>query len=228
MSTPRRDFLGWIGMSTLVGAATPSLLAASPLPTTGSLGGPAGSADWDMSWTRRITGKHKLVFDAPERERGLPVVRANGVAAQYAEVFGDPMTEISRVLVLRHHAIDFAMNDAHWNRFKLGDAGGIKGPDGSGVTYNPVRAPNDAMPAPFRAMMLEPFQQSGGQVLACNLALQFLVVPRYVAAGMAADAAYTAAKADMLPGIILQPSGVFAVGVAQSAGCSFIPVSAAE
>jgi len=228
MTTPRRDFLGWIGMSTLVGATAPSILTASPLPTTGSPGVSAGAADWDMSWTRRITGKHKLVFDAPELEGGLPVVRANGVGAQYAEVFGDPMAQISRVLVLRHHAIDFAMNDAHWNRFKLGDASGITGPDGSGVTYNPVRAPNDAMPAPFRAMMLEPFQQSGGQVLACNLALQFLVVPRYVAAGMAADAAYAAAKADMLPGVILQPSGVFAVGVAQSAGCSFIPASAAE
>lgn len=223
MTTPRRDFLGWMGASALISAAPSTLLASTPNPTHTK----PSSADWDMSWTRRITGSRKLVFDAPELESGLPVVRANVVGLQYAEVFGLAMPAISRVLVLRHHAIDFVMNDAHWDRFKVGSTAGINGPDGKAVMFNPVRTPNDAMPAPFRPLMLDMFQQSGGEVLACNLALQHLVVPRYVATGMSADAAYAAAKADIIPGIILQPSGVFAVGVAQDAGCSLVPASAA-
>ncbi len=222
MSTPRRDFLGWMGASALIGAAPSTLLASTPIPRRVE----ASSADWDMSWTDRITGSRKMVFDAPELEGGLGVVRANLVGLQYAEVFGLAMPEISRVLVLRHHSIEFAMNDAYWSRFKVGAHAGIKGPDGKAVMVNPVRAPNAAMPEPIRPMMLDMFQRSGGEVLACNIALKRIVVPHYTAAGMSADAAYAAAKADILPGVILQPSGVFAVGVAQDAGCSLIPASA--
>lgn len=223
MNTPRRDFLGWMGASALVGA-TPSTLLASTHATPPAK---SGSADWDMSWTDRITGSRKLVFDASELEHGLPAVRANVVGMQYAEVFGLPMSDISRVLVLRHYAIAFAMNDAHWERFKVGATTGFNGADGKPVMFNPVRAPNAAIPEPFRPLMLEMFQQSGGEILACDLALKHDVVPRYVAAGMSADAAYAAAKADVIPGIILQPSGVFAVGAAQDVGCSLIPASAA-
>lgn len=223
MSTPRRDFLGWMGASALIGAAPSTLLASTPNPTHTK----PSSADWDMTWTGRVTGSRKMVFDAPELESGFPVVRANVVGLQYAEVFGLTMPEISRVLVLRHHAIEFAMNDAYWGRFKVGSAAGFNGPDGKAVMFNPVRVPNAAVPEPFRPLMLSMFQQSGGIVLACNLALQHSVVPRYAAAGMSADAAYAAAKADLLPGVILQPSGVFAVSVAQDAGCSLIPASTA-
>lgn len=222
MSTPRREFLGWVGASALLGAAPSTLLASTPHGPKST----SGSADWDMSWTTRVTGTRKLVFDAPDLEGGFPVIRANAVGLQYADVFGLGLAQISRVLVLRHHAIDFAMNDAYWQRFKVGAALGMNGPDGAPVTFNPVRAPNAAMPEPFRPLMLSMFQESGGAVLACDLALQHLVVPKYTAAGMSADAAYAAAKADMIPGIILQPSGVFAVGVAQDVGCSFVPASA--
>jgi hypothetical protein len=43
---------------------------------------------------------------------------------------------------------------------------------------------------------------------------------------MSPAAAYEAARGDVLPGITLQPSGIFAVGVAQEAGCAMVPVSA--
>jgi len=217
--TSRRDFFGLMG----AGAALPvlhSTLDASPSLTP-------VSADWDLSWTRRLTGKHKLVLDAPDLEHGVPLVRANVIGLQYVEVLGVTMRDVSRVLVLRHHAIHFAMNDAYWARFKVGAETEFTSPDGAALPFNPVRIPRDIFPEAFRPLMLEPFQQSGGIVLACNLALQHLVVPKYVAAGLAAPAAYEAAKADLLPGITLQPSGIFAVGVAQEAGCSLVPASAA-
>jgi hypothetical protein len=216
--TSRRGFLGLMG----AGAALPALHT-----TLGHASLTPVSADWDLSWTRKLTGKHKLVLDAPDLESGIPLVRANVIGAQYAEVFGVEMSDISRVLVLRHNAIHFAMNDSYWNRFTVGTETGFTSPDGAPLPFNPVRIPRDVFPEAFRGLMLEPFQRSGGIVLACNLALQHLVVPRYTAAGMAADAAYEAAKADVLPGITLQPSGIFAVGVAQEAGCALVPVSAA-
>lgn len=217
--TTRRTFLGLVG----AGAALPTLH--STLFADDALR--SSSADWDMSWVRKITGKHKLVLDAPDLENGIPLVRANVIGMQYAEVFGVGMPEISRVLVLRHHAIHFAMNDAYWAKYKVGADTGFTGPDSAPIDFNPVRIPREIFPEPFRPLMLEPFQQSGGIILACDLALRHLVVPYYTAAGMAADAAYQAARADVLPGITLQPSGIFAVGVAQEAGCAMVPVSAA-
>jgi hypothetical protein len=216
--TTRRNFLGIVG----AGAALPTLHAA--------LGADdrfvSASADWDMSWVQQLTGKHKLVLDAPELERGVPIVRANVIGAQYVEVFGGELSDVSRILVLRHHAIHFAMNDAYWATHQVGAEIGFTGPDGAAIAFNPVRIPREMFPEAFRPLMLEPFQRSGGIVLACDLALRRLVVPKYTSAGMSPAAAYEAARGDVLPGITLQPSGIFAVGVAQEAGCAMVPVSA--
>lgn len=217
--TTRRSFLGMVGAGAALPTLHSTLLADDRLTPR--------SADWDMSWVRKVTGKHKLVLDAPDLESGIPLVRANVIGLQYTEVFGVGLAEVSRVLVLRHHAIHFAMNDEYWARYKVGADTGFTGPDGAAIGFNPVRIPREIFPEPFRPLMLEPFQQGGGIILACDLALRHLVVPYYTAAGMSADAAYTAARADLLPGITLQPSGIFAVGVAQEAGCAMVPVSAA-
>ncbi|MEO5826832.1 MAG: hypothetical protein ABIR59_13160 [Gemmatimonadales bacterium] len=225
MSTPRRDFLAALSGAAILGSL-PSSLSADPTGTIDDAPPVGGRSDWDMSWMKRLTGKYKVVFDASDLEGGFPIVRANAVGMQYADVFGVPLSQVSRVLVIRHAAIHFAMNDAYWARFKVGAETKFKGADGKSLTINPVRIPHTGMPEPFRPLMLQPFQAGGGEVLACALALQHSVVPKYVEAGMSAEAALAAAKADMLPGIILQPSGVFAVSVAQDAGCSFVPASA--
>lgn len=221
MTTPRREFLGWIGATALAGAAPATLLASPPRlgPFVPSL------TDWDMSWVDRLTGRRKLVFDAPDLAEGDPLLRAHVVARQFAEVFGTPIATQGRVLILRHNAIHFVMNDRYWDRFGIGAATGFTDGAGVGLRLNPVRAARDEVPEPFREMTLEAFQRSGGVVLACHLALQHYVAPRYAAPGMTAEQALEAALADVLPGVIMQPSGVFAVAVAQDAGCAYVPVS---
>jgi hypothetical protein len=224
MTTPRRDFLGWLGISALISASPTSLLAGAP-------GRPvplAGPEDWDMTWVTHLSGRYKQVIDVPEPQGGVPIVQANIVGAQYADVFGIPLADVSRVLVLRHRAIHLAMNDDYWRQSGIGAEIGFSNADGSAVDHNPIRIPGTMLPEPMRPAMLVPFQQSGGMVLCCNLALQFLVVPRYVARGMSQDEAYAAAKRDVLPGITLQPSGIFAVSVAQDNGCSLVPTVANE
>ena len=66
----------------------------------------------------------------------------------------------------------------------------------------------------------------GGIVLGCNLAFSFEVVPRFQKAGnLTPEAARAEALSHLLPGVILQPSGFFAVTRAQEAGCQFVPAS---
>lgn len=225
MSTPRRDFLGWIGATALAGTA-PAMLVGAPatfrrdLPFAGNATG-----DWDMSWVERLTARQKLVFDAPDLAEGDPILRAHVISRQYADVLGVPVARQGRVLVLRHLAIHFAMNDAYWARFDIGTETGFTDAAGAGLRVNPIRAERAEVPEPFRALTLEAYQRSGGEVLACHLALQHYVAPRYAATGLSPEAALDAALADVLPGVIMQPSGVFAVAVAQDAGCAFVPVS---
>ena len=63
----------------------------------------------------------------------------------------------------------------------------------------------------------------GGIVLVCNVAFQ-QAVGRFRRAdrGLSREAALDLAKAHLLPGMILQPSGIFAALRAQEAGCHYI------
>ena len=70
----------------------------------------------------------------------------------------------NRVLVLRHHGIHLAMNDAYWAKFNVGESTGFKDAGGRGLKINPTRAARAEVPEPFRNMTLEAFQRSGGLV----------------------------------------------------------------
>lgn len=224
MSTPRREFLGLIGAGALASAA-PGIVVGARLPgRSPSPHVPHASGDWDMSWVRRLDGQHKLVFDAPDLAEGDPLLRAHVIANQYQDVLGTPVHRQSRVLILRHLGIHFAMNDSYWARFEVGKETGFLDASGNGLRVNPVRTARAEVPEPFRALTLEAYQRSGGIVLACHLALQHYVAPRYAASGLTSEAALEAALADVLPGIVMQPSGVFAVAVAQDHGCRYVPV----
>jgi hypothetical protein len=227
MTTPRRDFLGLLGAATLLGSATPRVLVgAEALPPVSPRREPRRQpAAWDMSWRTRLRGAHRAVFDAPEVSEGDPVLRAVIWAHQMQEVFGTTSAEMSRVLVLRHTGIELAMHDAYWARFDAAERHGFRNAAGAPLHVNPMRAARAEVPEPFRQMTLEQFAADGGIILACDLALRHYVVPRYVATGLSDEAAYSAAVRDLVPGIILQPSGIFAVSVAQEAGCRFVPAS---
>lgn len=210
--TTRRNFLGLLG----AGAALPALGA--PFPTAADL--PSISADWDMTWVDRVTAPHRVVFDSPEVNYGGTIFRAVLWRDEYQEVFGTPLAQTSTVLVLRHTGIALAMDDAHWARFNIGkDVEWESGEGEEFVTRNPASAPlPDARPGAGK-YTLKNFAETGGIILACNLAFNANVVPKYRAEGVSRDAARAEALTHLLPNVILQPSGFFAVIRAQEAGC---------
>lgn len=215
----RRGFLGLMG----AGVALPAIAAGQS-----DLDYPAvQSADWDMSWVNRVTGRHRAVFDAPELAAGVPMLRASLWGPQYAEVYGVTPRQLSAVLVLRHTGFLFAMDDATWDRFDLAKEQKFQMFHGADIRRgNPVSGPRENFPEPFRGFNLEQFRRDGGIILGCNLAFSFEVVPRFQRAGnLTPEAARAEALTHLLPGVILQPSGFFAVSRAQEAGCQFVPAS---
>ena len=84
----------------------------------------------------------------------------------------------------------------------------------------------DGVPAPFDAAALPAQQAKGVVFLGCNLAFNLDVVPIVVAADKVSEAdARKTALAHLLPGVLLQPSGVFAATHAQEAGCQYVKAS---
>jgi len=237
--TSRRKFLDSMALGATALAAMPAALAATPAahsPDTGRDAYPALPPDlrglaqdtWDTTWGTRLTGKVKTCFDVPEIEAGFPVWRASIWAGQYQDVLKAAPKDLSTALVLRHNAIFLAMQQSFWDKYGTGKAHKVTHPlTGQPTDKNPaLMGAADGVAAPFSDFALDKFLGRGGVALACNLALQFLVVPVVQQAdAITPEAAYTKAKSLLVPGVILQPSGMFAVMRAQEAGCYYFRAS---
>ena len=84
MSTARRAFLQQCTLGGLLTALIPLTAQAAwaeRAVTASTFTSQARSVD--LSWTRRLTGKYKAVYDSPDVGGGLGVLRAGVVSAQY-------------------------------------------------------------------------------------------------------------------------------------------------
>ena len=226
MTATRREFLGNI-------AGSAALLGALPLTSPRGLdefaraATPAPNQTWDLSWTKRVTGRHKAVFDVPEIDSGYGVWRASVWMNQYRETLGADEKDLRTVLVLRHNGIALAMSQAFWDEYGVGKAKNATHP----LTQQPTdRNPAllgeaDGVPAPFGTFALPTFVARGGIVLACNLAFEDCVGVVKAKHGLSDDSARARALSGLVSGVILQPSGVFGAVRAQELGAVYVRAS---
>jgi hypothetical protein len=225
VDTSRRDFVqqfaaGAIGLSGLghFGAGRPgdpnAALVQDPAP-------------FDVSWAQRLKGRHKAVFDCTEPDGGSGAWRMNMWTGQVAQVLKAKPSDISGVIVLRHSAIVLAMQQAFWDKYGLGKTSDMKHPvTGEPTDKNPLLlGEKDGLPAPLAMASLPKQIARGVTVLACNMALGEMVETVQKADGVDEAEARKRAVAGLVPGIILQPSGVFGVVLAQEAGCVYVKAS---
>jgi hypothetical protein len=225
MSLHRRDFVGRL--------AAGALLAGVPLPIDASVRALAQThvphaEEWDLSWVRRITGKYRAIFDVPEIDSGYGVWRASIWAKQYQEVLGAKPNELSSVVVLRHNGIALALQQAYWDKYSIGKEKNVLHPvTQQGTDRNPalLSSKRGEVPEMFDDAALDKYLARGGIALACNLALQDVVEGIQKKDSVSADDARKQAIALMVPGVILQPSGVFAALHAQDVGCNYLRAS---
>jgi hypothetical protein len=222
----RREFLGQIAGSTALFGALPLLDMTSP---DAMLHATHAAADeWDMSWTKRVTGKHKAVFDVPEIESGYGVWRSSVWMEQYKAVLGATDKDLNTILILRHNGIALAMKQAFWDEYGVGKAKNVIHPLTAQPTdRNPaLLGERDGVPQPFASFALDKFLARGGIVLACDLAFNLDCVPQVKAKHNLDDAgARKRALEGLVPGVILQPSGVFAAVRAQQTGAVYVRAS---
>lgn len=225
----RRDFLGWLGASTLLAASGAPLQAESSPDRSLASNAPLHPVDdtWDMSWVDRIKGSPRSVFDSPEVNQGGAVWRAVSWRNDYHEVYGVDQGTATTVLVIRHKGIPLVMDDDYWSRFEIGKKLKIKDPrTRKWFESNPVGLSRSKSANDYSDHTIEGFIKAGGIVLACHRALMGFIVEDYQKGDkLTSEQAEAEARKHLLPGVILQPSGIFAVLRAQQAGCSYVLAS---
>jgi hypothetical protein len=225
MPSSRRRFVGLLGGTSILGAIGLPDVASAVEP-----GANAGHAlpltdTWNMTWVDRVTGKYRAVFDSPDISDGAALVRAVAWCDMYKEVYGAERNDMSPVVVFRHSAIPLIMSNEYWERYEVGKQHKIKDSKGKWSKVNPISAAGADASGPMAKYRLETFLAGGGIVLACNWAFGMLVEEIGKKEKLERDAARPRATELMIPGVILQPNGIFAALRAQEAGCRYVMAS---
>jgi hypothetical protein len=206
---PRRSFFGHLGGAVVLGLAglVPRSLYAQT--ETARPDGP--------SWPGTLQGRHRQVVDAYEVNAGFPLAFA------YTFVAANQSTNESAtaVIVLRHFAFPIALGNAMWAKYKIGESFKIIDPETNApAVKNPFLHPKPGVLL-VDDMALDRLLAKGTVIGACNVALQVQSKMLAGNAGVSADEAAKEWAANLVPGIILIPSGTWGVNRAQEGGCTY-------
>ncbi len=178
-----------------------------------------GDAD---KWFDNIKGTHRIVYDGSTPHGTLPIVWNWAFYLSNNET-GSEDSDITAMTVLRHSGIGFAFNSDMWAKYKLGEIFQFNdNKTGAPAERNTVYAPQDGdMPLPG-IDGIKRMQERGALFCVCNLATRVYSGAIASKMGLDATAVYNDMVANILPGVQLAPSGVWALGRAQQKGCGYI------
>lgn len=214
--TSRRKFMG-----SIAAGATAAGLAMIPNQLFANTPSVAGGVEDADNWFKKVKGKHKIVYDAPEPHEGFPIIWS-WVFYKTNNATGTPDNELTSVVVLRHSAIPFAMEDRLWEKYKFGEHFKINDPVTTAAAIkNPFWMPEAKMWKDFGIQGIKDQQARGVMFCVCDMALTVNSMFTAQAMGLSADEVKKDWVSGLLPGIQLVPSGVWAVGRAQEKGCAY-------
>jgi len=216
----RRNFLGKVtGAAALMGVAS----LVNPAKANESLNVFSGNTADPDEWFKGVKGKHRIVFDCTEPKEIFPFAWPKIYMMTNAAT-GAP--DSTAVVVLRHSAMCFAIQDSLWAKYKFGEMFKVTDPETkASALRNPFWKPKpDDFSAPGIGVVqlgIPELQASGIMFCACEMAI---TVYSAVVAGMTKQENATVKKEfldNLIPGIPAMPSGVWAVGRAQEHGCGY-------
>lgn len=222
-TTNRRAFIGTLA----TGAAAMSLGGlAAPFQAAAKHATPFHSDDDPDKWFKKLDGKkHKIAFDVTGPNSVFPFawprvfLMTNGLT-------GTAEKDTGVVVILRHEGIPFSLDSSMWTKYKLGEV--FKVSDDKTKTSSLRNAYWQPGKEDFQVPGIGPvqigineLQESGVMFCACNMALTVYSAAVAQMGGMRAEDVYNDWKKNVLPGIQVVPSGVWAVGRAQEHGCGY-------
>ncbi len=209
----RRDFLQMAASAAAVGIGT-----ALPVATASAATG--DETDFTR-WLDSISGKQKVVLDVREPYDGMAIAWAWVYLFTGPQAYGVKESELGTVMVLRHNAIPFALEDSMWKKYKLGEYFKINDPQSSAPA---VRHPYYTTPVfpDIADMTLKTNIERGVKVAACDMAIHYYSGQIAKAQGLKHDEVKKEWMDATLPKISHAPSGLVACQGAVAVGCSYI------
>jgi hypothetical protein len=209
----RRDFLQLAATAAAVGIGT-------ALPVTDANAATAESKDF-ANWLNSISGKQRVVLDVREPNDGMAIAWAWVYLFTGPGAYGVKESDLGTVMVLRHNAIPFALNDSMWKKYKLGEMFKINDPQTKAAAE---RHPYYTTPVDpdVPDMTLKAHLDRGVKVAACDMAIHYYSGVIAKAQDLKHDEVKAEWMAATLPKITHAPSGVVACQGAVAKGCSYV------
>ncbi len=187
---------------------------------------PPAKQSWDLSWTERLTGEHRQVFDSPQIGDGTVFHHARMFYTNFGEVYDLKDADLRAVIVIRHHGIPMALGDTIWAKYDfIGKDEKLKDPTtGKWTQRNPFMnaKPGDKYSMVWPDGTLDALIGRGAIVLACNMALMHFSSTIATRTNQPVEAVQSECKAALVPGVTLVPSGIFGVIRAEEGGCHYL------
>jgi hypothetical protein len=212
----RREFLAQVGLAAAAIAFDADEMRAASAPTTGS--------PWDTSWLDRLaSAQYRVVFNASDIADGAAMDYAAGFLDAYHEVHGTTDAQTRPVIVFRRMGTVMGLNDMLWEKYGVGEDRKIN----DSATHLPAKrnvfwkaAPGASPEA--AAEKIETLHKRGMISLVCAIAAGNVARSFAEKSGRPVDAVREEVKANLVPGAILVPSGIYALIRAQNAGCAYM------
>ncbi len=216
----RRKFLSKLA---LTAGATAGLSAIPKELIPGeSITSSSNALEADIWFLKNVKGVHRVVYDAPEPHDGFPVIWSWVFMTTNNET-GTRDEDMTSMVVLRHNTIAYALNDAIYEKYDIGEFFGVKDArTGKWAKRNPMWEPKEG---DFPASVIQGIKQQqsrGALFCVCEMAMK--MDSGDVARKMKLDPEEVKKDwyANLHPGIQPVPSGVWALGRAQEHGCKYI------
>ncbi|MDQ6830080.1 MAG: hypothetical protein M3081_14580 [Gemmatimonadota bacterium] len=234
--TSRRDFLNTLALSGAVlgvaAACAPSMAqsgaAAAPAPGAGdatkpTIKPPPAKSDgpFDNAWLDHLTAKHKQVFDCGSYSDGGMLYYANNYLNAHRDAYDMAYPDVQIVMGMHGDAWPIVLNDAMWEKYKLGEKKKTKDPRTKELaTRNVFWQTREGEPG--HEFSVNALQARGATFILCNNVLRFVVTGIAQKNGESYETVRKELTSNMLPGVTVVPAMVAAIGLAQHKGCSYI------
>jgi len=202
--TRRREFLTQVGaFAALTSYDANELKAASA----------AAAGAWDISWIEALASAlYRVVFNAEDIADGAALAYAETFLDHFYEAHGSADAQTRPVIVFRRLGTPMALDDVLWDRYGIGEDAKINDSRTRGPAKRNVYKPQ-----------MEKLRQRGLISLVCNIALGNWSARAAKRTNRKVDDVMAEARANLMPGAIVVPSGIYALIRAQNAGCAFMP-----
>jgi len=212
----RREFLTQVGLAAAAIAFDAEELSAASATNEES--------PWDTSWLDRLAAaQYRVVFNASDIADGAAMDYASAFFDHFHEAHGTNDAQTRPVIVFRRLGTVMALNDMLWEKYSIGEDRKVNDP----ATHAPAKrnvfwkaAPGASAEA--ASAKIETLHSRGMISLVCNIAAMNVGYSLAQKSGRDVEEVRREVKANLVPGAILVPSGIYALIRAQNAGCAYM------